>query len=192
MKKKTFLEAAHIVLCEADGSMSTRDIIKEVLGRKLWERKGRPDTEYNSLYGTLIKAVKAGDKRIGRVKNGDQFYAFKENIEETSFLEKEGRVVQVVENRYERNPKARKICVEHYGTKCSACGFNFEEFYGKIGNGYIHVHHIIPLSERKAEYVIDPINDLIPVCPNCHAMLHIKKTVMSITDLARLINPKDK
>lgn len=46
------------------------------------------------------------------------------------------------------------------------------KIYGEIGNGFIHVHHLVPLSAIKENYHLDPINDLIPVCPNCHAMLH--------------------
>lgn len=46
------------------------------------------------------------------------------------------------------------------------------KIYGEIGAGYIHVHHLKPLAEVTGEREIDPIADLIPVCPNCHAMLH--------------------
>ena len=44
--------------------------------------------------------------------------------------------------------------------------------YGEIAKGFIHVHHLIPLSEIKENYQVNPKTDLIPVCPNCHAMLH--------------------
>lgn len=59
---------------------------------------------------------------------------------------------------------ARKECIEHKGTVCSICGMNFEKVYGKIGKGFIHIHHIKPLSEVSEEYIVDPINNLIPVC----------------------------
>lgn len=82
--------------------------------------------------------------------------------------------MSVTINSYERNSKARKKCIEHYGISCQVCGMNFEEVYGQLGEGYIHVHHIVPLYKIGEEYEVDPINDLIPVCPNCHAMLHTK------------------
>jgi 5-methylcytosine-specific restriction protein A len=98
----------------------------------------------------------------------------------------EGRVTKVLVNSYERNPEARRICIEHFGVKCSVCGMNFEETYGPIGKNFIHVHHIIPLSEISAEYVVDPIKDLIPVCPNCHAMLHQRKPPYSIKEMKKM------
>jgi 5-methylcytosine-specific restriction protein A len=90
-------------------------------------------------------------------------------------------------NIFERNPVARKYCVEHYGYVCKICGFDFEKIYGDIGKEFIHVHHIIPLSEINKEYVIDPIKDLVPVCPNCHAMIHRKIPALTIEELKKII-----
>jgi 5-methylcytosine-specific restriction protein A len=86
----------------------------------------------------------------------------------------EGAVKQVVVNQYERNPIARQKCIEHFGLKCQICGLDFEKKYGSIGKGFIHIHHVTPISEVNKQYVIDYTKDLIPVCPNCHAMLHRK------------------
>ncbi len=86
----------------------------------------------------------------------------------------EGSVVRVIVNKYERNYKARRECIKHYGSKCMICGFDFEKVYGEIGKDFIHVHHIVPLNEIRKEYMVDYKKDLIPVCPNCHAMLHQK------------------
>lgn len=88
----------------------------------------------------------------------------------TSHLE--GKVRQVLVNTYERNPAARDKCLAHYGTACSVCSFDFGTTYGDIGAGFIHVHHLREISSIGKEYEIDPIKDLRPVCPNCHAMLH--------------------
>lgn len=85
----------------------------------------------------------------------------------------EGSVSRMVGNVYERNAAARRACIEHYGSRCRVCGFDFEAVFGELGHGYIHVHHLTPLSQIAAEHELDPIRDLRPVCPNCHAMLHI-------------------
>jgi predicted HNH restriction endonuclease len=85
---------------------------------------------------------------------------------------REGTVKKIFVNSYERDKKARKACIDHYGMKCRVCDFDFEEFYGPLGKAYIHVHHIIPLHLIGATYQVDPIKHLLPVCPNCHAMLH--------------------
>lgn len=103
---------------------------------------------------------------------------------------KEGGVLDCHGDKYERNHKAREECLKYYGYNCRVCGFDFEERYGKRGRNFIEVHHRVPLSERKEEYNVDPIRDLIPVCPNCHAMLHRTKPAITVEELISLINKK--
>lgn len=86
----------------------------------------------------------------------------------------EGAVHKVLINKYERSSVARQKCISANGTTCFVCGMNFYEKYGEIGKDFIHIHHVVPMSEIGKEYVIDYKKDLIPVCPNCHAMLHRK------------------
>jgi len=99
----------------------------------------------------------------------------------------EGSTKQISVNTYERNPHARKKCVQHYGYDCAVCGFNFGKVFGELGEGFIHVHHLKQLAEIGQEYHLDPIADLRPVCPNCHAMLHRKKPPLSIEELKQLM-----
>ncbi|MEK7486660.1 MAG: DUF3427 domain-containing protein [Planctomycetota bacterium] len=100
----------------------------------------------------------------------------------------EGSVRQVVVNKYERNTLARRLCIEHYGAICRVCGFDFHKTYGELGEGFIHVHHLVPLFEINQEYILDPIKDLIPICPNCHSMIHRKKVTLSLAELKAIIN----
>lgn len=100
-------------------------------------------------------------------------------------LFKEGKVIQVFTNRYERNQKARLECIKHYGNKCFACNFDFGEFYGEIAKGFIHVHHKKQLADIGEEYEVDPVNDLIPVCANCHSAIHLTKPAMTIEELKK-------
>lgn len=99
----------------------------------------------------------------------------------------EGLQKTISVNTYERNPKARQKCIEHWKPVCAVCDFDFEKMYGILGSGFIHVHHLIPLSEVGKTYQIDPINDLRPVCPNCHAMLHKKNPPLTIKELKEII-----
>ena len=100
----------------------------------------------------------------------------------------EGSVKYITVNAYERSPIARQICISVHGFKCAACGLNFEDVYGDIGRNFIHVHHIKPLSSIGENYKIDPIKDLIPLCPNCHAMVHRRTPPLEILELKALIN----
>ena len=97
------------------------------------------------------------------------------------YTEGASKVVSV--NTYERNSEARAKCIEYHGYKCATCSFDFENSYGSIGKNYIHVHHIVPLSEIKKEYQLDPIKDLVPVCPNCHAIIHRTQPALTVKQL---------
>lgn len=103
----------------------------------------------------------------------------------------EGAVKQVFINRYERNRLARNICIAHYGNKCVVCGFDFEQVYGPIGRDKIHIHHLIPLSRMQKEYEVDPIEDLRPVCPNCHLIIHSKKEPFTIAEVREMLGAKE-
>ena len=100
---------------------------------------------------------------------------------------REGAVRQVSVNAYEREPKARQKCIDYYGSSCSICGFDFGRAFGQLGKGFIHVHHLRPLSEIAEEYEIDPIKDLRPVCPNCHAMIHRRSPPFSLEEIKMLL-----
>lgn len=97
----------------------------------------------------------------------------------------EGAKKTIIVNAYERNTKARKLCIDKYGYNCCVCDFNFKEAYGDIGIDFIVVHHLKPLSEINMEYKVDPINDLRPICPNCHSILH--RSGLSIEQLKEII-----
>ncbi len=66
--------------------------------------------------------------------------------------------------------------------------FNLGEQYGEIGQGFIHVHHLKQLSDVGEGYEVDPVADLRPVCPNCHAMLHRNNPPLSIDELILRMN----
>lgn len=99
----------------------------------------------------------------------------------------EGATEYVTLNKYERNPKARAACIAAHGAACAVCGMDFGKTYGPEFEGKIEVHHIVPISEIGEDYVVDPVNDLVPVCPNCHTALHSKKGgVYSVQELKQL------
>jgi hypothetical protein len=82
-----------------------------------------------------------------------------------------GEVLRLLSIR-ERDPVLRAACLAVHGHRCLVCGDDLGEIYGEIGIGFIHVHHLKPLAERKGARPTDPEKDLIPVCPNCHSIIH--------------------
>jgi 5-methylcytosine-specific restriction protein A len=96
---------------------------------------------------------------------------------------REGRRLAILVERIERDPRARMACIDHFGPVCQACCFDFEATYGEIGKGFIHVHHQRKLAETDGQHLVDPLVDLIPLCPNCHAMAHARQIPLSVTEL---------
>jgi len=55
------------------------------------------------------------------------------------------------------------MAIKIHGTRCQACGFDFDEFYGRDHAGsYIEVHHVKPLSEHEGE--VDPASETWCAC----------------------------
>lgn len=102
----------------------------------------------------------------------------------------EGSKTKIEVNKYERSKINRQACINYHGYSCKICEFNFEEMYGETGKNYIHVHHIVPVSMMSENYIVNPIKDLLPVCPNCHAMIHRSNPPLSVNKLQNIIQNK--
>ena len=116
---------------------------------------------FNSFDNLIDKVIPAFENGIGSP-----------DISLDKFVE--GEKQQVFTTKYERNRDAREACLAYYGYRCRVCGMSFEETYGEEFKGIIEVHHIVPISEIGETYVVDPIKDLVPLCPNCHTAIHSK------------------
>ena len=133
---------------------------------------------------------KSGDADDRSVTGGDGcaeggFVAADEVSGVSTYME--GATKRVTVNYYERNPEARRECIAYHGCRCVICGIDFGTTYGGIGEGYIHVHHLRDLALLGKEYEVDPIEDLRPVCPNCHAMLHTSRPALAIDTLQEIV-----
>jgi predicted HNH restriction endonuclease len=117
----------------------------------------------------------------GYVRNTSE--SLKESDALTLEAFEEGRAIQVFATRYERNPIARIRCIEHYGTDCFVCGVSLANLYGSEVSGLIHVHHLNPISKIGRHSSVDPVRDLRPVCPNCHAVIHWTEPHQSIKEV---------
>jgi 5-methylcytosine-specific restriction protein A len=145
-----------------------------------------PEVAWNNLMGSGVRVVdEVADQLV-------EYWFNHAGIEPDNFPDEvttyvEGGTKSVLVNRYERNPAARQACLDAYGAVCAVCGFNGEDVYGNSGEGLIHVHHKIEISEVGQQYEVDPINDLVPVCPNCHAMIHRRRPAFSIEEVRKMI-----
>ncbi len=134
-----------------------------------------------------VYSNKDGGKKTQGLEYYIEFLKLKEKESDSSEeILKEGGILDCHGSKYERNKTARQKCIDHYGCKCVICDFDFETTYGKIGKNFIEVHHVIPLSEIKEEYIVDPIEHLRPLCSNCHSMIHRTNPMMGVENLKEL------
>lgn len=136
--------------------------------------------------GAVIKRRKIYNEYLKLIKDNTDEIIYPDEVDQNEEYS-EGKVKQILVNSYERNDIARLKCIEYYGLKCQVCNINFEEKYGIIGKDFIHVHHKIEIASIGHEYSINPLEDLIPVCPNCHSMLHKRNPAYSINELKEMI-----
>ena len=109
--------------------------------------------------------------------------------EEKCYLHDESKARIAMTKQIARSSKARNECIRLKGCYCNICGFNFEEKYGDIGKDYIEVHHITLISESSISNSYkgtNPKKDLIPLCSNCHSIIHRKNPPYSPEEIKLL------
>lgn len=177
-------KVAHYALLEWDALMDPEDRLpveelKREVGGVPWDR----------LQGSGVRMAPSDAARLEAMWGehlGDSMYYSPEEARGTTYTE--GGVTTIEVDRYERSRPARAACLGHWGTTCVVCGLDFERRYGPIGKGFIHVHHLRELNEVGTEHEVDPVADLRPVCPNCHAMLHAAKPALTVGQLKRRLH----
>ncbi|MCF6213353.1 MAG: HNH endonuclease [Flavobacteriaceae bacterium] len=179
------------------------EYLKSIEGKfmrlKLIEQVSNDKMRLNALKENGLKSAPQGPIKIknNELLNYIETY-FTDNYQTDYFPdliseegeEYEGTKKTISVNKYERSSKARENAIEFHGLNCKVCGINFVNKYGKIGEDFIHIHHLIPIHEIGINYKIDYKTDLIPVCPNCHAMLHrkINGAEPTIDELKKMID----
>jgi hypothetical protein len=157
-----------------------------------WLRKGETDSSKiatkvgvrkMSVAGVWAGLTKSGDipAALGkpRAQRPKRYTSKKASLSKKKALLRkmvlqEGAILKTLRRVYVRDPNARRQCIDKYGLKCFICEFSFKKRYRKVADGFIHVHHVRPLSHIRKRHTVDPIKDLRPVCPNCHAVLHLR------------------
>ncbi len=95
----------------------------------------------------------------------------------------EGAAELVTHLRYERSRRNRAAAIAIHGLDCKACGCNMGRRYGAVAAGYIQVHHVVPLSSQGGLRDVDPYLDLVPLCPGCHAVAHLRRPPYTVEEI---------
>ncbi|WP_080762067.1 MULTISPECIES: HNH endonuclease [Pseudomonas] len=171
-------------------SKSKRCCVFEVVGPYIFESDLEQIKGYGHQRSACLTSIDAealwkevgGKESSGQNSRWTLFECDSQRVIKEEIFE-EGRRWDIRATAIERNPEARAACIDKYGSDCFVCGFNFGKVYGDFGKGYIHVHHRVDISTRYERYKIDPVEDLVPLCPNCHAMVHTQRPSMSVEEL---------
>lgn len=162
---------------------------KAIVGAAYQHQFGKPlrNTDFSGGQASVVPKLESLGFKVVALQITDTTAALAEEVPESMW---EGGKRAVTVNAYERSAEARAACIEAHGASCAICAFDFGEMYGPEFEGFIHVHHRIPVSKIEERYKVDPVNDLIPVCPNCHAVLHYgnkTRTEEEVRDILRKI-----
>lgn len=193
-----------VLSCMLRGINYSRNINNDSV--KYFLRKIHDDFGYIGL-SKALDSVESHIEYYAKLPNGGKLVSLQKILDEFTILKMsgfeipeeistdtpvyEGAKKSIIVNVYERDPIARKRCLAIKGYKCIVCNFDFSAFYGDVGRQFIHVHHTKPLSTINQGYMVDPCKDLVPVCPNCHSMLHKKKPEpYTIEELKQMILTK--
>ncbi len=182
-KKALYVDVSFEALFNAD-----KDPILNVssLEEELFEQNWHPQASGTSVKDHLVEKLESIWFRFlsNESTRNNPFVSDKSGRQKVYV---EGTPTEIRLTKYERNPYARRKCIEHYGYSCTVCGFDFEEKYGEFGREFIHVHHLEQIANIGKTYSINPIEDLRPVCANCHAMIHRKREPLSIKALGEML-----
>lgn len=92
-----------------------------------------------------------------------------------------------------RSRELRQAAVKHYTQDgrlpCAACGFDFSKGYQQIGDGFIHIHHLKPVSFLRGEPInmTQALTHVRPLCANCHQMVHRSSPPIPIATLQSIL-----
>jgi len=171
----TYADIDYDVLLPIDDRLRVDDLKQQVPG-VAWDR----------LQGSGVIATPPSDHKLEQAwSTHTATTPYRTPGEYSSPTYEEGDVTRVEVNRYERDRGARAACIAHHGTTCVVCGFNFQKAYGELGRDFIHVHHLREISTLGANYQIDPVDDMRPLCANCHSMVHRSRPALQPAELKR-------
>lgn len=185
--------AGSLILKGAKVNLSLDGIDYDCLSPKLWPAEWSSIKITMKKIGVVIENEASDDFKsafpwaTGFFGMSLSLLPLEEIQEKISVGETEGADYYTIVKKYERSRINRAACIEINGTDCKICGFNFKEHYGNLGEGYIHIHHVVPISQLGKDYLINPATDLIPLCPNCHAMIHKTYPPLTLPEMKKNI-----
>lgn len=83
--------------------------------------------------------------------------------------------------------KLKKECIDYYGAICDICGFDFGYTYGEAFEQCIDVHNQNSVEGEEILPTTHPTEDLIPICHNCHHIIHSTVPAISVEKMRKMV-----
>ncbi len=159
---------------------------KAIVGAAYQHQFGSPLTskDFSGGQATVVPKLGSLGFKVIALDVTDKSVALPEEVPESMW---EGGKRTISVNAYERSPDARAACIEQHGWACAICDFDFGSVYGDQFQGFIHVHHKVPVSKVGVRYKVAPNKDLVPLCPNCHAVVHYGNRTRTVEEVKKLL-----
>lgn len=173
---------------------TARPVIRAKFGTRWadnWAWHFEIDSSAQALDGAAFLVQFAERKRRGRAPH-EAPPTIAEELPEHAQQHTEGAATRILVNRYERDSKARARCIAIHGSRCKACNFTFGTTYGAQFASLITVHHVTPLASIGKTYRVNPEKDLVPLCPNCHLLVHQRTPPYSVAEVKEMLRAQGK
>jgi len=189
-KMATYIDFEVIQALSLDNLLPVKRLLKEVSGVK-WNSLQASGTSVSS--SDVIDVVCSWDEWYERQSNSISLKDKSDPVGDDEEGLPEGATKKITVNSYERSPKNRQGCLDFHGYDCWACDMSFEGVYGERGKEFVEVHHVVPISKMGAGYKINPKKDLVPLCSNCHRMIHRRKDdLLTPSQIRKILGKKPK
>lgn len=148
--------------------------------RKVWmfplkRKTGEVAVEADELDRLFQKRL----RRVGKLLTAD----LKKRAESKKVKETSRRKTSA--NRYDRDPLIVEYALRRARGICQLCE-KPAPFQTKAGEPYLQVHHIRYLSNQGS----DTIDNVVGLCPNCHAKVHALEKKQDVDKMLRLASEK--
>jgi predicted HNH restriction endonuclease len=177
----SYIPFEHPIHTKVDGDYLETIAPPRIRPKNYWRAAVRPisRSDYDAILSHATLLPPPFDETAEPNGEGDPFMFKSAN---------EGSKSTYFGTRYERRKDLRVKAIAIHGLECKACGFDFERAYGEHAKGFIHVHHVVPISDFGGEKAVNPETDLVTLCANCHAMVHRKRDLtLSIDELKAML-----
>lgn len=152
-------------------------------------KKGISVLDENKLVLAVMKAQGFRIKKIAEETKGDYSLVVIE----------EGTTEYKTVNQRRRSQKLTRIAIKEFkkahGNKlfCSVCDFDFFKTYRQYGKDYIEIHHVEPIHLMDTKGVktmlSKALQKMVPLCSNCHRIIHRKKgKLLSIAEIKTIVD----